>query len=121
MKHNSLRNVATAWLTVVTLISAPALSTGRFICLKGMPQAGASCPRCHDQSGPDTACCKWIEPGTTNAVHVAERSLAPLTSLGSLPIAISPAGLQAVFSVSATRLVESPPGARPPQTTILRL
>jgi len=120
MNHNSLRHIVSAWLTIVTLIAAPAISSGRLVCLKGMPQAGAaSCPRCHGHAVPDNSCCKWIEPGATTAVHVAGPTLSPPTALG-LIAAATPA-VQLASLASPVQLTAGPPGSSPPQTTILRL
>jgi hypothetical protein len=119
MNHHSLRHVATAWLTVVTLLGAPAIATGRFVCLKGMPQAGAACPRCHGQQA-DNACCKWIEPAPTSGVHVAGPTIASPTSLAFLTFA-EPAVQQLPSAVSSTSLSASPPGSSPSRATILRL
>jgi len=121
MNHHSLRQVATAWLTIVTLIGAPAISTGHFVCFKGMPQAGASCPRCHGGAAPDNSCCKWMDPASTTAVHVAGPTLSPPSALGFTAIAAMPAVQELASTQSVTLLTASPPGGSPSQTTILRL
>jgi hypothetical protein len=121
MNQNSLRHIATAWLTIATLIAAPTIATGRFVCLKGMPQAAAgSCPRCHGHAVPDNACCKWIEPAPTAGVHVAEPTLSPPNSLATISI-VEPVAPELALAASPIHLTASPPGSSPPHSTILRL
>jgi hypothetical protein len=121
LMKQDLRHLATAWLTIVTLVAAPTIATGRFVCLKGMPQAGASCPRCHGhQAAPVNTCCKWMEQAPTAGVHTAGPTLTPPTLLAAISIA-EPIAQTLALAISSTSANASPPGSSPPQTTILRL
>ncbi len=129
MKLRSLRyswsTASIAWLTVVVLTTAPTLSVGHFVCLRGMAQAGASCPRCNgDGPGADSQCCKWIEPAPTNAVHVTTPTIESPTSQGLLLCDLpNHAGFEWLSSIASPSLHPAigSPGSYPPQTTILRL
>ena len=129
MKLRSLQHswsaASIAWLTVVVLTTAPTLSVGHFVCLRGMAQTGTSCPRCNgDGPGADSQCCKWIEPAPTNAVHVTTPTIESPTSQG-LFLCMLPnhAGFECPSSFASASLHPAidPTGSYPPQTTILRL
>lgn len=104
------------------LLVLPSLSQGRFICTKGMAEAGPACPRCH---GTATAvanpCCKWVvradSPQQANMTRGAEPSAPPSAVL---PALAGPAALRCSMDVPTPSPTTSPPVAsfRP---TILRL
>jgi len=54
---------------ILGAVIAPAFSAGRFVCTRGMVQAGPTCPKCR---GADTQnanpCCRWIEAAVPTAL-----------------------------------------------------
>ncbi len=104
-----------------------ATANARFVCTKGMAQAGPSCPRCHGHgarpSGPAsrTPCCRVvIDPApvaTTSMIQSSGASPAPLPVL-------APAGMSFGMSTTAVATVDVPPRPGPhfqASSTTLRL
>src|SRR5262245_57865376 len=113
----------TTCLLVATLLGTPGTSSGRFVCLRGMPQAGAACPRCHGEgAAPAGSCCAWVEAAPLSAIHVAVPSLDPPTSAGHVPYAFVTDLAGEPSPDAGTLHPNACPSAGPPfRTAILRL
>lgn len=110
-----------AWLMVAALTTVPAVSTGHIVCVRGMAQAGPSCPLCHGERAPTgPPCCKWIESAPTNGVHVTGPTLEPPASQWILAMDLA---IQQPRTWTSAWLhpAAGRTGISPPQTTILRL
>jgi hypothetical protein len=124
MRLHSVRFRFPIWLMLIALLAPPASAgSGRYVCLRGMPEVGASCPMCHgDRAANANPCCKWIEsapmtPDATVGSATASPSLAPLAGL-------APSARDIMACADAgTPMRAGPLAARssPPRSTILRL
>ena len=83
-----------SWILLVAmLLSLPGRVTGHFVCMRGMAEAGATCPRCHThaaagQTAADVgnSCCKFVagQPAA-NAGLAPARVQGPEPTRASLP------------------------------------
>ena len=68
-----------SWILLVAmLVSLPGRTSGHFVCMRGMAEAGAACPLCHGHSaaeGPGSevgnSCCKFVAGQSAPVSHLA--------------------------------------------------
>jgi len=121
--HSRWHSLLATGLLVTTLLGAPGMTSGRFVCLRGMARAGASCPLCHrDGASPAGSCCKWVDAAPLRAIHVARASLDPPTNVGHVPHALMEhVGGEPSSDAGSIHPAVCPATGPPSRTTILRL
>jgi len=111
------------WLLLVALLAPPASAgVGRFVCVRGMAEAGASCPMCHgERAATRNPCCKWVERNATvNDAAVGSAIASPSSAPAALAPA-APATHAPALAAVPMRAGTLPPRISPSRSTILRL
>ena len=52
--------VGASVLALICVVAAGLSPAGRYVCLRGMTEAGPSCPECHGAQSTPTPCCKLL-------------------------------------------------------------
>ena len=125
LKRSTRAGTHLALLGIVLSAASPA--PGRFVCNRGMAEAGPDCPSCHGHAPlTRSSCCTWIEKFAPQASPSSLR----LTHEGGVEglgtqvafLAMLPSGLAAeAVAFGAAPLDRASPPRNPSGTTFLRL